>query len=176
LILGNPPGDLGLGALDGLAGWALQAPPHRLEDAPHMPGMVRHPRHPLDHLGDARQRPQVVVEPGRHRPALQHPADLAQLGGAELGRFALAGGAHPRRTAVAPAGMPAAGGLRRHAQLTGDLGAGLPWANRSAACSRRRSNHCRSPGCLSTRPLGVTAARLMPGSITQAITNYREAL
>jgi hypothetical protein len=38
----------------------------------------------------------------------------------------------------------------------------LPSANRSAACSRRRSNHCRSPGCLSTRPLGVTAALLMP--------------
>src|SRR5512133_1540116 len=27
----------------------------------------------------------------------------------------------------------------------------LPWANRSAACIRRRSNHCRSPGCLRTR-------------------------
>src|ERR671911_2750687 len=45
----------------------------------------------------------------------------------------------------------------------------LPWANRSAACSRRRSNHCRSPGCRSTRPLGVTAALLMPRSITHSI-------
>jgi hypothetical protein len=37
----------------------------------------------------------------------------------------------------------------------------LPWANSSAACRRRRSNHCRSPGCLSTRPLGDSAL-LMP--------------
>ena len=58
-----------------------------------MPGMVPHPGHPLDHLGDARQRPQVVVEPGRDRPPVQHPPDLGQLGGAELGRLALAGGA-----------------------------------------------------------------------------------
>jgi hypothetical protein len=56
-LLGDPPGDLGLVTLDGLAGRALQAPPHRLEDAPHVPGMVRHPGAPLDHLGDARQRP-----------------------------------------------------------------------------------------------------------------------
>jgi hypothetical protein len=90
-----------------------------------MPGMVRHSGHLLDHLGDARKRPQVTVEPGRHRPAVQHPADPGQLGGAELGRLALAGGAHPRRTAVAPPLPPAARGLRRHAQLTGDLSAGL---------------------------------------------------
>jgi hypothetical protein len=42
-----------------------------------------------------------------------------------LDRLALAGGAHPGHPAVAPAGMPAAGGLGRHAQLAGDLGAGL---------------------------------------------------
>ena len=90
-----------------------------------MPGMVPHPGHPLDHLGDALKRPQVVVEPGRHRPAVQHPADLAQLGGSKPGRLALAGGAHPRRTAVAPTLPPAAGGLRRDAQLASDLGPGL---------------------------------------------------
>jgi hypothetical protein len=49
----------------------------------------------------------------------------------------------------------------------------LPWANRSAACRRRRCNHCRSPGCRSTRPLGVTAARLMPGSITAKLFYIR---
>ena len=61
--------------------------------------------------------------------AAQHVIDevlsAGELGGSELGRLALAGGAHPRRTAVAPAGVPAAGGLRRHAQLVGDLGVGL---------------------------------------------------
>jgi hypothetical protein len=86
--------------------------------------MVRHPGHPLDHLSDPSQGPPVVVEPGRHRAAVQHPADLGQLGGPELGRLALAGGAQPGRTAIAPAGILAAGGLRRHAQLTGDLGFG----------------------------------------------------
>ena len=86
--------------------------------------MVRHPGHLLDHGGDARKGPQVVVEPGRDRTPVQHPADPAQLGGAELGRLALAGGAHPSHAAVAPAGIPAAGGLRRDAQLTGDLGFG----------------------------------------------------
>jgi hypothetical protein len=124
-LLGDPPGDLGLVALDGLAGRTLQAPPHPLEDAPHVPGMVRHPTHPLDDLGDPRQGPQVVVEPGRHRPPVQHPPDLGQLGGAELGGLALAGGAQPRRPAVAPAPIPAAGGLGRYAQLAGDLSAGL---------------------------------------------------
>jgi hypothetical protein len=52
----------------------------------------------------------------------------------------------------------------------------LPWANRSAACRRRRSNHSRSPGCRSTRPLGEIAARLMLRNITHPIHNYREAL
>jgi hypothetical protein len=111
-LLGDPPGDLGLVALDGLAGRALQAPPHRLEDAPDVPGMVRHPGHLLDHGGDARKGPQVVVEPGLNRAAVQHPPELGQLGGSELGRLAVAGGAHPGRTAAAPAGIPAAGGLR----------------------------------------------------------------
>jgi hypothetical protein len=90
-----------------------------------MPGMVRHAGHPLDHLGDARQRPQVVVEPRRHRPAAQHPPDLGQLGGAKLGRLALAGRAHPGQATVAPARRPAARSLRRHTQLVGDLGAGF---------------------------------------------------
>jgi hypothetical protein len=87
--------------------------------------MVRHPRDPLDHLGDPRKRPQVVVEPGLNRTAVQHPPELGQLGGAEPCRLALAGGPHPRRPAPQPARMPAAGGLRRHAQLGGDLGRGL---------------------------------------------------
>jgi hypothetical protein len=90
-----------------------------------VPGMVRHPGGPLDDLGDARKGPQVVVEPGRHRPAVQHPADAGQLGGAQAWRLAVAGGAHSRHTASTPAHMPAAGGLRRHAQLAGDLGTGL---------------------------------------------------
>jgi hypothetical protein len=90
-----------------------------------MPGMLLDPGHPLDHLGDARKGPQVVVEPGRHRPAVQHPADPGQLGGFQPCRLALAGGAQPGHAAIAPAGMPAAGGLGRHAQLTGDLGPGL---------------------------------------------------
>jgi hypothetical protein len=90
-----------------------------------VPGMVRHPGHPLDHGGDAGKGPPVVVEPGLNRAAVQHPPELGQLGGSELGRLAVAGGAHPGRTAAAPAGMPAAGGLRRDAQLAGDLGTGL---------------------------------------------------
>jgi hypothetical protein len=90
-----------------------------------MPRMVRHSRGPLDHLGDARKRPEVIVEPGRHRPAVQHPAHLGELGRSKLDRLALAGGAHPGRTAAAPAGIPAARGLRRHAQLVGDLSLGL---------------------------------------------------
>jgi hypothetical protein len=87
--------------------------------------MVRHPGHPLDDLGDARQRPQIVVELSRHRATVQHPANLAQLGPAELGRLALASGAHPGVAAVTPADIPAARGLRRHAQLVGDLCLGL---------------------------------------------------
>jgi hypothetical protein len=51
--------------------------------------------------------------------AFTHPS------GSKLDRLALAGGAHPRRTAAPPAHIPAARGLRRHAQLTGDLGPGL---------------------------------------------------
>jgi hypothetical protein len=88
-----------------------------------VPGMVRHPRDLLDHLGDPRQRPQVVVEP-RHRATVQHPPDLGQLGRSQPCRLAVAGGAHPGHTAAAPADIPAAGGLRRHAQLAGDLGFG----------------------------------------------------
>jgi hypothetical protein len=129
--------------------------------------MVRHPGHPLDHLGDARKRPQVVVEPGRHRPALQHPADLAQLTGAELGRLALAGGAHPSRTAIAPAGIPAAGGLRRHAQLTGDLGAGLALGEQVSGLQPAAFQPLQISGVSEHPALGVTAARLMPGSITR---------
>ena len=90
-----------------------------------MPGMVHHPGGPLDDLGDARKSPQVVVELGRHRPAVQHPADAGQLGGAQAWRLTVAGSAYSRHTASTPARMPAAGGLRRYAQLAGDLDTGL---------------------------------------------------
>jgi hypothetical protein len=74
---------------------------------------------------------------------------------------------HPRHPAVAPAGVPAARGLRRHTKPATSAVV-LPWANRSAACRRRRSNHSRSPGGRSTRPSGDSAARLMPGSIAHS--------
>jgi hypothetical protein len=67
--------------------------------------------------------------------------------------------AHRRRGG----GHPAAAGRRRGARLAGDLGLGLPWADRSAAC-RRRCSHSRSPGCRGTRPGAGLAARLMPGA------------
>jgi len=131
-----------------------------------VPGMVRYPGHPLDDLGDARQRPQVVVEPGRYRPAVQHPADPGQLGRSELGRFALAGGAHPRRTAIAPAGIPAVGGLGRHAQLTGDLGPGLALGEQVGGLQPAAFQPLQIARVPQHPALGVTAARLMPGSIT----------
>jgi hypothetical protein len=105
-------------------------------------------------------------EPGRHRPAVQHPADPGQLDRSQLGRLALAGGAHPSRTAIAPAAYQRLAVCTDTPSSPATSARVLPWVDRSAACSRRRSNHCRSPGCLSTRPLGMTAARLMPGSIT----------
>jgi hypothetical protein len=133
-----------------------------------VPGMVGHSGHPLDDLGHARQRPQVVVEPGRHRAAVQHPADPGQLG-----RPSWAG--LPWRAVRIPAAPPLRQRAYQRLAVCADTPSSAatsarvsPWANRSAACSRRRSNHCRSPGCRSTRPLGVTADRLMTGSITHS--------
>jgi hypothetical protein len=86
---------------------------------------VRHPGDPLDHGSDARQRPQVSVEPGRHRATVQHLSDAGQLGWPEPCRLAVAGGAHPDHAAITPAPPPAARGLRRDAQVTGDFAFGL---------------------------------------------------
>ena len=77
-----------------------------------MPRVVAHPSKPPDHLGDAPKRPQFLIEAVGPGTLEQGALELAELGGGELGRAALAGGGAQRPSpALLPAGVPAAGSL-----------------------------------------------------------------
>jgi hypothetical protein len=83
-------------------------------------------------------------------------------GGSELGRLALAGGAHPRRPAVA-SGHISGWRSGRHAQLAGDVDAGVALGERAGGLQAAAFHHCRSR--MPEHPsLGVTAAPLTPGA------------
>jgi hypothetical protein len=122
-LLADPAGNLGVVALAGAAGGPLQAPAVAAQQPPHVPGVVADPGQPPDHLGNPRQGPQVGVEPLRHRAGQQrplHPPPVALRQPRGAAPAARAG--QPRPAALAPAGMPAAGGLPRDPKAAGDLG------------------------------------------------------
>lgn len=90
-----------------------------------MPGVVADPGEPPDHLGDPWQGPQVGVNPLRYRAGQQgvlHPLPVAVRQPRGSAPAARAG--QPGPAALAPAGMPAAGGLPGDPQPPGDLGLG----------------------------------------------------
>jgi hypothetical protein len=125
-VLGAPAGDGVLVAFGGAAGGTLRAPVVAAQQPPHVPGVVADPTRPPDHLGDAGQGPQVGVEPVGLRPLQQgafHPLPVAvrQSGGAPPAARA----GQPLAAALAPAGVPAAGGLPRDPKAAGDLGSGV---------------------------------------------------
>jgi hypothetical protein len=77
-----------------------------------VPGVVADPRQPSDHLGDPRQGRQVGVEPCARTPASRARSTRRQSAsesreGCPSGPDRLA----PPGSTLAPAGMPAAGGL-----------------------------------------------------------------
>jgi hypothetical protein len=137
-LLGPPAGDLGLVALGGAAGGPLRAPVVAAQQPPHVPGVVADAGEPPDHLGDARQGPQLGVEPVGLRPLQQGafhppPVPVGQAGGAAPAAWAGQAGA----AALAPAGVPAAGGLARDPKAAGDLGLGVALGEQVGACRRR---------------------------------------
>ena len=80
-------------ALGGLTGRALAAPAHMAQHPPHVPWVILHSGHHLDHLGHSGQRPQIGRIAIGPRPFAQGPFHLGQVGVAHLG-----GTTRPSRT------------------------------------------------------------------------------
>jgi hypothetical protein len=90
-----------------------------------MPGVVRDPGQPLDHLGHPRQRPQVGGKPARAGASEQRLLHLSELLAGHLRGPARSTPAAQRRfAALLPDPRPAAYVAPVGAQLTGDLGLG----------------------------------------------------
>lgn len=88
-----------------------------------MAGVVADPGHPLDHLGHALKRPELIAEAVRQRPLKQGRLQRPDLVGGQSGSPAGPAGACQRRLTLSqPASVPDAGGLNADLQLSGDLG------------------------------------------------------
>jgi hypothetical protein len=107
--------------------------------------MVLDAGEPGDHLGNARQRPQLGSEPMRPRPGAQRLLDRGELRGIQLG---LPPGAPAAFSPARPSRCQAWSQLCTLTRVTANAFAtstcDLPRANNRAACSRRASIAAKS--------------------------------
>jgi hypothetical protein len=133
----------------GLACRALHAPAQPLsQQPPHRWVRQPHPGQPLDHHRDPVQRPHVGGEPIGQRPLQQCLLDRLQGAVRNLGVAAGRPTRPQRRRPVGlPAGVPAAALWRETSSSRATSACVRPWANSSAARSRRawRSARCWVP-------------------------------
>jgi hypothetical protein len=121
-----------------------------------MAGVIADPGELGDHHRDAFQSPQVGVEPIGHRPSQQGLLDLGELAGRQLG--------------IRAGGTPAAQGVhatlldracqrwalwRDTPRVRATSAWVWPWANSSAAWSRRASRAARSSAGSGRRVVGI---------------------
>jgi len=103
--------------------WPLPGPVQLVpQDVPHVPWVVGHAGHPLDHLRHTWQRPQVAEVPVGFGSVGQHRFDLSELSVAQLWPPSSSTRCTQRITAtLSPHPAPVRDDLMRDAQLTRDL-------------------------------------------------------
>jgi hypothetical protein len=145
-VPGHPAGDGPLVALDGAAGWALQAVVQPVaQQLPDVAAMVADPGHPLDHGRHAGQGPVVAVEAVRPGTLAQRLVDAVQLLLVKArGVPGRAGAAQRRQSALAPLGVPAADVLPGDPRVRAMSAWVWPAANGAPACTRTCSTAWRS--------------------------------
>jgi hypothetical protein len=145
-LMGHPVLDRLLVAFLSLPLGPLHAPTQPpAQQPPHRRIRQRHPGQALDHGGNAVKGPDVGREPVRQCPLQQRLLDPLKGTVGDLGAAAGRPTGPQRRFPVGlPAGMPAAGALRETSSSRATSAWERPWANNSAARSRRAWRSIRS--------------------------------
>ena len=121
-----------------------------------MAGVIPHPGELGDHHGHPLQGPQVGVEPIGHGALQQRLLDLGELGGRQLGIGAGGTPAAQRLdAALLPGGVPDMGALAGQLRVWATSAWVWPWANSSAAWSRRAALAARCWAGSGRRAVGI---------------------